>query len=233
MCTFFAAILFPPVLSIMREVYSLQMCKITTDLKRFLWIRPVKLSYFFITLLYFFKFLSNMEIRLNTVLWIEDQFDLIQSWVEWLAYDPNMRQAYGSQLKIRQSNITDAVDDAVAAANIEALVAEAGNKPTIINVQTAQTARAYLGKYVPGAVICDSSFPLNGAAVVGWLQQHGLPDYPLIGLSGKDFGQLEPQVQKFFYETSARYFCKGGLNEERLAEAVISSRLFVQIRYNP
>ena len=83
------------------------------------------------------------------------------------------------------------------------------DSPSIISIVSAQIAREFLGRYLPAAIISDTSFPLNGKKVVEWLQSHGHENYPLIGLSLTSFDDLDVNMKRFFGTKNARYFNKG------------------------
>ncbi len=108
-------------------------------------------------------------------------------------------------------------------AEIVRLEKEAGDVLALVSVITAQVARTFLSRNLPAAIISDTSFPLNGKKVVEWLQVHGYPNYPLIGLSGTNVSLLEPELRDFFITGNARYFDK----------ATFDSNSFVtQVAYN-
>ncbi len=174
------------------------------------------------------------ELRLNTILWIEDEEIVFECAAEGLLYNEIFEKAYGSDIAIISSDIMGQVSDDDAVSEIERLVKEAGDKPVFIGVKTAQMARTYLERYLPGAIISDSNFPLNGVEVIKWLQKHGLPDYPLLGFSAHQFEGLPKETQQFFSQTSARYICKQDDPteiEERLATGIVFSRRYVEIAY--
>ena len=117
-----------------------------------------------------------MAYQLSTILWIEDQWEVLVDYAYLIACNDKITKAYGlgSPVSIIISGIEKKVAKKRAETEIERIVQEAGDNGTIINVRTAQIARTYLENNIPGAIICDSNFPLNGAAVVKWLEKHGL-----------------------------------------------------------
>ncbi len=155
---------------------------------------------------------------------------MVQSGVNYLASNEMIRAAYGSLQGPIVSPVMNELDTKEAESEIERLVNEAGGNPAVINVKTAQLARTFLAQYVPGAIISDSSFPLNGAVIVQWLQTHGLPGYPLIGLSATPFNRLAPALQRFFTQTSAVYFCKDDVSMGDLVPPLIFSRDWVELQ---
>ncbi|GEM_PF-2175155 len=173
----------------------------------------------------------------NTILWIKDEWKRWEGIAELIVIKTPIINEFGN-CKITTINIDDEVEDEVARINLDAMIQQVGNEPYLINVRTAQLARTYLEQYIPGAIICDSNFPLNGKAVVGWLKAHGLDNYPLIGYSGRDFKKddLGHELFQFFTETSARYIQKMSKTEldgrdefDKIAEGCAFSRRYVML----
>ncbi|MFH0701732.1 MAG: hypothetical protein V2A62_04815 [Candidatus Woesearchaeota archaeon] len=168
--------------------------------------------------------------RLNTILWIEDQWEhVMYDCACVLIEHDKISREYGSGMKIKTLDIMTKLPPEEAQSEVERVIRECEDNPFVVNVHTAQLARTYLERITPGAIICDSSFPLNGKAVVGWLKEHGLPSYPLIGLSAKYFFDLPPEMQDFFTSTSAVYIEKTRLKIDDLVEKLVFSHRYVQI----
>ncbi len=86
--------------------------------------------------------------------------------------------------------------------------------PSYLHFVTAAVAREFLSKYLPAAIVSDTSFPLNGKKVAEWIKTHGFPNYPLIGLSATPLKLVDPELRDWFAESNARYFTKGSCKEE-------------------
>lgn len=167
------------------------------------------------------------EYKLNTILWIEDEIGVIQGLLDYFYYSDEIKNTYGSEMGNIISEISSEVSEDNAASEIEMLVRGAGDEPKILVVKTAQIARTYLEHYLPGVIICDSNFPLNGKEVIEWLKANGLKEYPLIGFSGRAIDDLEPELKNFFVTTNSRYFNKGSIRSDQLINAAIFSRQYV------
>ncbi|MFA6887907.1 MAG: hypothetical protein WC254_00240 [Candidatus Woesearchaeota archaeon] len=172
----------------------------------------------------------------NTVLWIEDTYAYVEPLVDHLEFNETLIKAYGKPLKLVHCPIDREISDSLASSTIDQLVGQVEEDPSFLNVVTAQMGRKYLERYLPGAIICDSNFPLNGTKVIRWLQNHGLSEYPLIGLSADTIEQLQktrPDAARFFITTNARYLDKGGKDViSNLVAALTFSRYYVERVYS-
>ncbi len=171
---------------------------------------------------------AQRQFRENTILWIEDEWKKQEVIASLIVLQQSVIDEFG-RCNITSIDINDKVEDIAARSSIDVMVQQVGNEPYLVNMRTAQLARTYLEQYIPGAIICDSDFPLNGKAVVGWLKAHGLDNYPLIGYSGRNFNELERELQQFFTQTSAVYIQKSGdgTNWGNIANHAAFSRRYV------
>jgi hypothetical protein len=162
------------------------------------------------------------------ILHIEDE----ETWrfvVHSVLDKPEIRNLYNeSPLKFVESPIEEEVPDQQLMEEIVRLEREAGDALSLVSVITAQVAREFLSRNLPAAIISDTSFPLNGKKVVEWLESHGYPNYPLIGLSGTPVDILEPELRRFFITGNARYFSKG----EVLVTPENRKSFVTQVAYN-
>jgi len=170
-----------------------------------------------------------MLYRPNTIFWIEDQDIVFDSGFDALSMDQRIKAAYGENPKKIFSEVMQGISDDNANRRIEEIIAEAGDEGAFVNVRTAQMGRVYLERAVPGAIICDSAFPLNGSVTIKWLQEHGMAGYPLVGLSSKTFDSLPLEMKKFFIGTSATYFCKNEASIYDLVTPLLFSQRYVQL----
>ena len=164
------------------------------------------------------------QFRQKHLLHIEDDEMWQNELADVLRCSEKMREFYRGQLGTVTSRIdreVPEVDD--LRREIERIVREASDQPTIIQIVSGQVARGYLSEYVPGCIISDTNFPMNGAQTVKWLATHGFEGYPLIGLSTTDIPRLDPVIAHFFMTTNARYFEKGqfGKQNDALVEQII------------
>jgi hypothetical protein len=171
----------------------------------------------------------------NTILWIEDQAIFVRSIMNRFSRYKPLIEALGSNPKLVSPIIINGCSQENAQSEIERMIQEAGESAAVVNMATAQTARTYLEQYIPGGIICDSVFPLNGSVTIKWLQEHGLKDYPLIGFSCTSFEKLPTDTKQFFISTPARYFNKFDLEDlpegfNLILDSLIFSREWVLIR---
>jgi hypothetical protein len=145
----------------------------------------------------------------DLILHIEDEPDFITSFYGYMEDFDMLKALYGSNPRIVRSQISDELDRGGLEAEIRRLFSEViKGGPVVVAVASGQVARTFLESYVPGAVISDSEFHMNGKKTVEWLIAHGFTDYPLIGLSGTLLKDLDQNVKEFFASTNARYFSK-------------------------
>ena len=170
-----------------------------------------------------------VKIKPNIIMHIEDDDDFRKS-IHPLYYDHEVLvEAFGGELTYVGSDICEELSDDDLEAEIVRIETEAGDGPAWVNVVTGQIARAILGRWLPGAVISDTGFPLNGQKVVEWLMDHDLSSYPVIGLSATRVGRLEPCIIKYFVTGNARYFEKQTFadNIDEVARQIIYNRDYV------
>ena len=103
--------------------------------------------------------------------------------------------------------------------------------PVLISVDNGQLARAVMNEYIPGVMISDTGFPMNGALVVEWLIKHNLGSYPLIGLSGTSWNDLPEIMKKHFGMRNARYFEKSTYVTQELLEQIVAARVISERLY--
>ena len=120
---------------------------------------------------------------------------------------------FGEKPAIYKSGIEDELDKVGLESEIYKISTEIEKgSPLIVTVSTAQIARELLQRYTPGAVISDNEFYLNGERTRKWMFEHGMENYPLIGLSGITFNELlEGDIgpERLLYgENGERYFFK-------------------------
>jgi hypothetical protein len=157
----------------------------------------------------------------NIIFHIEDD----SNWRE-IVYDILNSPSYIEQLGngglvYVESKIEKQVTDDLALEEVDRLKRDAGDGLAVVSIVTAQIARTFLTYNLPAAIISDTSFPLNGKKVVEWLQAHGYPDYPLIGLSATPIDALEPELHTFFITGNARYFNKATFDIHSLGQQII------------
>ncbi len=175
--------------------------------------------------------LENHVVVPNTILWIEDEEEWIDLGERFFNRSTEIQRAFG-KIGVYKSGIVDQVSDLEAIAELEKIIASLGSGPMLVNVQTAQIARSVLERYVPGAIISDTGFPLNGAKVVQWLQSHGFDSYPLIGYSATPVARLYPDIRDFFVSTNARYFEKSSnIGPRELIPSIVLSQTYVKLHY--
>lgn len=78
--------------------------------------------------------------------------------------------------------------------------------PVYVNVVSGIVGRRLIHELLPGAIISDTSFPLNGQATVQWMNSHGLGQFPVIGLSATPFKDLDDSVQAFYTEQAGKVY---------------------------
>lgn len=146
--------------------------------------------------------------RPNVLLHIEDDREYAELTSICLMRDANIRNVYGKMKFIRPLIIGETVGEAVQE-ELGRIEREMQNASSYVHIATAQVARGYLSRHLPAALISDTSFPMNGKAIVGWLNENGFPDYPLIGLSGTPISKLDPKLRDWFASSNAIYLEKG------------------------
>lgn len=167
--------------------------------------------------------------RPNMLLHIEDD-DTWQKYVQSILNKSSSIRALhnGDPLKSAVSTISKDVPELELTTEIARLEAEAGGDLSLVSIVTAQVARSFLERNLPAAIISDTIFPLNGRKIVGWLRDHGYPDYPLIGLSATSIEDLSDRSKKFFITGNARYYEKTAVVGKRdIKESFIG-----QVAYN-
>ncbi|NCN38933.1 MAG: hypothetical protein COY38_03590 [Candidatus Aenigmarchaeota archaeon CG_4_10_14_0_8_um_filter_37_24] len=112
--------------------------------------------------------------RPNTILHIEDEPKWKRFVFRVLSYSDIAGDVLGdSAPKLVESLLDAKVGDSELLVETQRLIQESGDRPSLLSVISAQVAKAVLSKYLPVAIISDTSFPLNGKRVVGWLQYPG------------------------------------------------------------
>lgn len=101
-------------------------------------------------------------------------------------------------------------------------------KPSIIGVGTGQIGREFLTKYLPGVVITDTAFPMNGEKTVEWFLSHNLSSYPLIGFSSTSVERLSERVRNYFITGNARYFNKLDVAVDRSEDEIIKQIILIE-----
>jgi len=155
------------------------------------------------------------EFRPNIILHIEDEERWRRIVRDTLPRYDIITAAYGGQPKYVESTVTSELGSDDLEAEIARITEDMGEGPTLVSVSCAQVARELLARYLPGAIISDTSFPLNGKKVVEWIQQHGFHDYALIGLSGTPFKEIDPLLKEWFAKGNARYFEKATYSTDK------------------
>ncbi|MFH0837187.1 MAG: hypothetical protein V1870_03600 [Candidatus Aenigmatarchaeota archaeon] len=163
------------------------------------------------------------------ILWLEDEFFGIMGLCGCISISDKIANTYGKDMKIFECKLyTEELPKDSAEKIVYDVIENAGTEPAIVHLTTAQLGRIYLEKYIPAAIISDSSFPLNGKRIVEWLKTHGLKQYPLIGFSGRNFHELDPVMQEFFGSTCARYYRKLSTATADIIDAVVFSKKYVE-----
>ena len=159
-------------------------------------------------MLWFTNITMPPEFKENVILHIEDADNWTRAVKRQIQYSQEIQTAYGGKIAHVSSEIGQELPQGELEAEIARIGGEMGDGPALVSVVTAQVARTFLSQYLPGVVVSDTSFPLNGKRVVEWICEHGFNDYALIGLSGTDFDTLDPVLQKWFGKsrlTTKRY----------------------------
>lgn len=164
-------------------------------------------------------------VKENVFLHIEDRQDW-RSTVKYIIGDSKrIQEAYGGNLAYVESTVLHELSSKELDTELERILTAAGDGPAHISVGTGQIARGIIATYLPGAIVSDSGFPLNGEKTVQWLISHGFGDYPLIGLSGTPVSKLKNNVVRDFFATgNARYFEKSNIQEEEVITQVLFNR---------
>ncbi len=146
----------------------------------------------------------------EVILHIEDD-GIWHEEVQELLTGPTIQDAYGRLVVISSvlgERATYECNQELIDKEIERIELQRGNQSALISIVNAQVARGYLNRVLPGVVISDNSFPLNGKKVAEWIQAHGYPDYAMIGLSSTHFDALDPLLQRWFGKGNSRFFAK-------------------------
>lgn len=157
----------------------------------------------------------------NMILHIEDDITWSKILKRLLSRPEYSSQFGDGELIYVTSSIKEQVPDNVALDEVTRLQQGAGDGLSLVSVITAQIARAFFTYNLPAAIVSDTSFPLNGKKAVEWLQSHGYPEYPLVGLSGTAVAFLDPELRDFFITGNPRYFSKGEFDRDSLAQQVV------------
>jgi len=182
----------------------------------------------------------------NTILHVEDQPIQRKGLLRRLSEGPGIRKLMGGDIKLVDTSVfydldNDDIDcsdpkyqisDTALDDEITRIEQEVLQNACIVGLSTAQVARGFLSKYLPAAIISDTSFPLNGDQIIEWMLKHGLRDYAFIGLSGKRPSNLSPMAQDFFMTTNSRYFWKLDVELPFEPEEYAANSLMKQIRRN-
>lgn len=149
------------------------------------------------------------EFKQNVILHIEDDSNWKEIVYNQIRRSDKIKFVYGDNLYYIDSTFEDALPQDNLEAEIKRISSEiVKDNPTLVSITTAQIAREFLGVYLPGVIISDTSFPLNGKRVVEWICEHGFNDYALIGLSGTNIDDVGPELKNWFAQGNARYFMK-------------------------
>lgn len=164
--------------------------------------------------------------RPDVILHIEDDKNWRSEVRDYTLKHEDITNFYGNPLRCQENLIDQKLDEAPLESAIDRIKSEVDknsqeNYPSLVQVVSGQIARTFIADYLPGAIISDTGFPMNGEKTVEWLISHDLQNYPLIGLSGTYVDDLKPGVRDFFLKTNARYFNKGEFEEEDLRNQVI------------
>lgn len=176
----------------------------------------------------------------NLLMHIEDDPAWRLNARRWLGVSRELREAYGGNLRdvtllvydkrySCQSSKADfpELEPAQLEGKMRELISQMTDEPILLGVDSGQIARTLLQTHLPGAIISDTGFPLNGQKTVQYLMDHGYQNYPLIGLSSTPLDELDPRVVQFFMTSNARYFLKGqGLSWDDLVKQLVFNRGF-------
>jgi hypothetical protein len=161
----------------------------------------------------------------NVLLHIEDDLSVAEITGDCIMYNSRIEELYGRMKFIKPLIIGETVDEAVEQ-ELGRIGKEMEGSSAYVNVATAQVARRFLGSYLPAALISDTCFPMNGKLVVEWIKSHGFPNYPLIGLSGTDFHDIDPKLQEWFGTSNAVYFSKGCTDPFEMLDKLVNQVAF-------
>src|SRR3989344_1740762 len=165
----------------------------------------------------------------KVILHIEDDPKWIKIVKDSIFDSQDIIGAYGEDFRHIYSEIKNDISLGNLEVEIGRISGEISNNkwPTLVSIITAQIARGFLSENLPGAIISDTSFPLNGKKVVEWICEHGFKDYAFIGLSGTPFSLLDAEIQGWFGKSNARYFEKLTFceNEDLFISQIIRNRL--------
>ena len=168
----------------------------------------------------------------NILLWLEDQESEIEVYALALSISDRITSAFGGKIIYRFSKIKSKVEPQTADEEINRLIKESNETPSLINLRTAQLGLSFLEKYIPTAIVSDSNFPMNGSIIMGWLSEKGFSDYPLTGFSGSDYNNLPEEYKKTFATTSARYITKRIDSLEEVINHVILSKMYNDTKFS-
>ena len=194
---------------------------------------PLKTT-IFLSLTSFFSIKMTRIYQPNHILWLEDDVGIADEMRKSLNRVKQIEWTYG-ELKRVISEVKDNLGDG-AVPEIEKIIREAGNDPSVIILQTPELGRTYFERYTPAAAITDAVFQMNGKEIIEWLCIHGLEDYPLLGHSGRKLSKLPSLVQEFFEKPHTLYLRKGGDYDSTvmaIAQHLVFARGDTMFKYGP
>ena len=162
--------------------------------------------------------------RADLVLHIEDEPDWRRRVSLTLTDSAKITEAYGGKLKVVEYRGLGELPESKLEEEMAKLDKKIGQGTALVGVANAQFARRFLNEYLPGVIISDTSFPLNGKKVVEWIRSHGFEDYALIGLSGTPVFSLDEEVKNWFAQGNARYFMKSEFSRAKLENQVLRNK---------
>ncbi|MBN2421810.1 hypothetical protein JXB41_01170 [Candidatus Woesearchaeota archaeon] len=171
---------------------------------------------------------ESTKFKPNLILHIEDDIEDDIGWIdrvyELLSENSKIIEGYQGSFTHIVSNIDSELSQSDLEKEIQRIEGNLDEKPIILSVMSGQVARTIIKKYLPGVIISDTGFPMNGKKTVEWLIYHGLEDYALIGLSGTPIKDLHDNIKEYFMKSNARYFSKTDIIEQM--ESIISQVLY-------
>ena len=169
-----------------------------------------------------------VNLKENVILHIEDEASWRRDICNLVTEDRRVIDAYGNASEYEflrhDSQVTRVLSHEALQKELDWLNPKNDSQPVFVSVASGQVARSILAQYLPGAIISDSGFPLNGARTVKWLIKHGLGSYPLIGLSATSVRELGEEVEHFFTTNNARYFSKLSFDPDALITQLLFNR---------
>jgi hypothetical protein len=168
--------------------------------------------------------------QLGTILWVEDQWEILESWAYNISRSDSISQAIsqGKRLSIKTNETLTRLSEIEAERTIEQIIVETKDQPTFLNLRTGQLARAYLERITPGAILLDSDFPGGGyMEVVRCLREQEMTNYPLISWTQRDISELRPEIIELL-GNPPRYIWKTGTKTEELVEHLLFSRRYLE-----